>query len=192
MKIFRKERLPNGRRHVYFCGVKILSYKKDKKTDINDGNCVDILRRMGVKIGDDCRVWGMPILGTEPYFIEIGEGTTVSGCVTFLTHDGSLNACQSYYPNWNRKIQVPLGRIKIGKRCFIGIHAIILPGITIGDDCVVGAGSVVTKNIPSGEVWGGNPARFIKKTKQLSKKYETFLQSPEQKELQNLKIKFDS
>lgn len=51
----------------------------------------------------------------------------------------------------------------IGKRVFVGGHSIILKGVTIGDDAVVGAGSVVTKPIPSNEIWAGNPARFIRK-----------------------------
>ena len=56
------------------------------------------------------------------------------------------------------------GRIKIGNNCFIGCRSILLPGVTIGDNSIIGAGSVVTKDVPSGEVWAGNPARFIKTT----------------------------
>ncbi len=52
-------------------------------------------------------------------------------------------------------------RIKMG--AFIGAHSIILKGVTIGEKSIVGAGSVVTKSIPNGEVWAGNPARFIRK-----------------------------
>lgn len=46
---------------------------------------------------------------------------------------------------------------------FIGARSIILKGVTIGEKSIVAAGSVVVKNIPSGEMWGGNPAKFIKK-----------------------------
>ena len=53
----------------------------------------------------------------------------------------------------------------IGKRVFVGGHSIILKGVTIGDDAVIGAGSVVAKNVPVGEIWAGNPARFIRKVK---------------------------
>lgn len=48
---------------------------------------------------------------------------------------------------------------------FIGTHSIILKGVTIGEKSIIGAGSVVTHNIPDGEIWAGNPAKFIKKIK---------------------------
>lgn len=53
--------------------------------------------------------------------------------------------------------------INIGHHCWIGTGAIILQGVTIGDGAVVAAGAVVTKDIPSFEVWGGIPARYIRK-----------------------------
>ena len=52
--------------------------------------------------------------------------------------------------------------VRIGNDVFIGAHTIILKGVTIGDRAIVGAGSVVTRSIPVGEIWGGNPAVFIK------------------------------
>ena len=51
----------------------------------------------------------------------------------------------------------------IRKGASIGAGSTILPGLTIGENAVVGAGSVVTKDIPAGELWLGNPARFIRK-----------------------------
>ena len=53
--------------------------------------------------------------------------------------------------------------VRIGEDVFIGAHSIILKGVTIGDRSIVGAGSVVTKAIPADEVWGGNPARCIRR-----------------------------
>lgn len=52
--------------------------------------------------------------------------------------------------------------IKIGKDCWIGARVMILPGIEIGDGCIIGANSVVTKDIPSYSVVGGAPARVIR------------------------------
>lgn len=61
--------------------------------------------------------------------------------------------------------------VHIGKNCWIGAGAIILPGISIGDDVVVGAGSVVTKDIPSGVVAVGNPCRILRKVGEHDRKY---------------------
>jgi len=55
------------------------------------------------------------------------------------------------------------GSVKIGKNCFVGANSTIREHLTIGDNVVIGMGSVVTKNIPDGEIWAGNPAKFLKK-----------------------------
>ena len=55
------------------------------------------------------------------------------------------------------------GHITIGEHAFIGSGAIITGNVTIGRSAIIGAGSVVTKSVPEGEVWAGNPAKFIKK-----------------------------
>lgn len=51
---------------------------------------------------------------------------------------------------------------KIGRCCFIGVNAIIMPGVTIGDEVVVGSGAVVTKDVPSNCIVAGNPAKVIR------------------------------
>ncbi|MFA4987275.1 MAG: DapH/DapD/GlmU-related protein [Candidatus Brocadiia bacterium] len=55
------------------------------------------------------------------------------------------------------------GDIEIGEDSFLGARVFVLPGVSIGRECVIGACSVVTKDIPDGEVWAGNPAKFIKR-----------------------------
>lgn len=52
--------------------------------------------------------------------------------------------------------------VVIGDNVFIGARCLILKGVTIGENSIVGAGSVVTKSIPPNQIWGGNPARFIR------------------------------
>ncbi|MCD7820087.1 MAG: acyltransferase, partial [Lachnospiraceae bacterium] len=58
---------------------------------------------------------------------------------------------------------VKTAAIHIGEGAFIGARCIILKGVSIGRHSVIGAGSVVTKNVPDNEIWGGNPAIFIRK-----------------------------
>ena len=53
--------------------------------------------------------------------------------------------------------------VRIGRNCWLGAGVIVMPGVTIGDDTVIGAGSVVTKDIPSGVVAVGNPCRVLRK-----------------------------
>ena len=67
--------------------------------------------------------------------------------------------CRMEYPDKNIKIKPVL----IKKGSFIGTDAIILKGVTIGEKSVIGARSVVTSDVPDGEIWAGNPAKFIKK-----------------------------
>jgi len=50
----------------------------------------------------------------------------------------------------------------IGDRCFIATRALILPGVKIGNECIVGAGSVVTKDVPDNTIVAGNPAKVIR------------------------------
>ena len=56
-----------------------------------------------------------------------------------------------------------LGKVTIGKDAFIGMNSLIVNSVEIGEGAVVAAGSVVTRDIPAWEIWGGNPARFIRK-----------------------------
>lgn len=91
--------------------------------------------------------------------IIIGENSTLAYQVTILTSsnpNGPINKLSKIY----KKFQAP---VKIGNNSWIGARAIILPGITVGNFCVVGAGSVVTKNVPDYSVVAGIPARVIKK-----------------------------
>ena len=112
-------------------------------------------RKSGVYVGPNSLVYTHHF-GTEPWLISIGKNTTVSSDVKFITHDGG--GCLVRDENGRRYFY---GSISIGDNCFVGLGALILPGVQIGDNCVVGAGSVVTKAVESGTVVAGNPARKI-------------------------------
>lgn len=90
----------------------------------------------------------------HPEDITIEEGVRVTtGCV-LLTH--FMEPSTGTYSS---------GKILIKKRAYLGARTIICKPVTIGEDAIVGAGSIVTKDIPANEVWAGNPARFIRKRK---------------------------
>jgi serine acetyltransferase len=85
-----------------------------------------------------------------------------AGCKIYDTDFHSTIA--EYRLNGNTNVKgMP---VRIGRRSFIGGHSIILKGVSIGEQAVVAAGSVVTKSVPANEIWGGNPAKFLKKIEQ--------------------------
>lgn len=88
--------------------------------------------------------------------IEIGENTGIAYGVTLLTGADPRNELNRLYKPNNSPII-------IGKNCWIGAKSLILPGCTIGDYSIVAAGSVVTKDVPSGVLVAGNPAVIKKK-----------------------------
>lgn len=122
---------------------------------------IEYAKKLGVVIGDDCEILDNPkrIFGSEPYLIEIGNHVRITSGCKFTTHDGGVWVLRKKYDD--ERIDL-FGKIKIGSNVHIGMNSIIMPGVTIGDNVIIGCGAVVTKNIPSGEIWGGVPAKFIK------------------------------
>ena len=109
----------------------------------------------GISIGKDCMIsWGAK-LDVSGGKIIIGDRCTIThGCV-ILSHDRSKKRI-----DLNDKGQ---GTVRLGNDVFIGVNSVILRNVTIGDYSIVGAGSVVTKDVPPNVVVVGNPARIIRK-----------------------------
>ena len=104
----------------------------------------------------------------EPHLITIGLGTTVAGNVEFVTHDNSIS---KVLPDTSDLF----GKITIGRNCFIGARSVIMYGVTIADNVIVAAGSVVVKSIPEGNVIvAGNPARVISTWDRFAEKSEPY------------------
>lgn len=124
----------------------------------------ETLVQRGLKVGRDFnRQQGCFIDPTHCYLIEIGDDVTMSIRVTLMAHDASTKKLTGY---------TRLGRIKIGNHVFLGANATVLPGVTIGDGAVIGAGSVVTRDVPAGAVAVGVPARVIGTTQELKARAE--------------------
>lgn len=121
----------------------------------------------GVKIGINCRILDkrLNLFGSEPYLIEIGENVTLTENVKLVTHDGGTAVIRNNNPGLNF-----YGKICIRDNCFIGTQSIVLPGVTIGPNSVVGAGSVVTKHVPPNTVVAGVPAKIIRSLKNYERK----------------------
>lgn len=117
------------------------------------------LRGRGMKIGEGCSFINMPNIGSEPYLIEIGDKTTVSFDVAFVNHDGGTRVLRNLPGNDEQT--VIYGTIKIGNNSFIGCRSTILPNVNIGDNVIIGAGSVVNRDIPSNTVAAGIPCKVI-------------------------------
>lgn len=112
----------------------------------------------GLKVGKNVRFVEVPEFGTEPFLIEIGDETTFSNNVRFVNHDGGQNALHFFE---KYKDVRTFGRIKIGRQCLIGADTIIMPGVEMQDNCILGAGSILTSSMPKGSVFAGVPAKFI-------------------------------
>ncbi len=138
-----------------------MSFTRKLLNRLRHKNHTDIARELGVRVGSGCEILANPYscFGSEPYLIQMGDHVRITAGVQFITHDGGVWIFRNSPECADMDV---FGRIKIGNNVFIGIRSIIMPGVEIGDNVCIAAGSIVTKNIPSGEVWGGVPARFIK------------------------------
>ena len=106
------------------------------------------------------RIWGMDIDEsawfslkahfdrTHPRGIHVGPESYIAFGAVILSHDMT----RGIYAD-----------TRVGVRCFIGAHSILLPGVSVGDESIVGAGSVVTRDVPPNSIVAGNPARVVQR-----------------------------
>lgn len=110
-------------------------------------------------IGNNCTI-GRNVTISCSNYIEIQEDTMIAGYCFVCDSNHGMN------PEFGKRYEkqpLDLKKVIIGKNCWLGDKVMVLPGVTIGDNCIIGAGSIVTKDIPSNCVAVGNPAKIIKK-----------------------------
>lgn len=141
---------------------RICRYIVNKGTIDKKQNNVSYFRSLGVRIGDNVSIISpvSPVIfSSEPYLVSIGANTTISFDVVFVTHDAATRVIRNL-PDGNRETVV-YGAIYVGDNCFIGCRTTILPNVKIGDNTIIGAGSLVNRDIPSNVIAAGNPCKVI-------------------------------
>jgi acetyltransferase-like isoleucine patch superfamily enzyme len=121
---------------------------------------IHYLRKKGIKVGNNCIFRGprqTEIDLTRPSLVEIGNNVDFNLNFTILTHDYATTVFLRVY----NKFVNSSGKVKIGNNIYFGKNCTILKGVSIGDNCIIGAGSLVTKSIPENSVAAGTPAKVI-------------------------------
>jgi maltose O-acetyltransferase len=109
--------------------------------------------KRGLRVGKRCDLQQpFELDPSHCWLVEIGDDVTFAPDVHVIVHDASTKSCVGH---------TRLAPVRIGSRVFVGARTTILPGVTIGDDVLVGAGSVVSRDIPPCTVAAGNPARAL-------------------------------
>lgn len=121
---------------------------------------IKYLKKCGIKIGENCYVWSPNhtfIDVQRPETLVIGNNCKITQGVTILSHDYSMSVAKKRYAEHVGTAEIT----SIGDNVFIGINSIILMGSKIGNNCIIGAGSVVCGSFPDDSVIAGNPARVV-------------------------------
>ena len=141
---------------------KIINKVKVKLSNRTYAGKVKYLRSKGAKIGKNLRLnCDLSCFGTEPYLVEVGDDCLFAAGVRLITHDGGITVLSNLnYFNGERRDK--MSPVKIGSNVYIGMDAKIMPGVTIGKGAIIGAGSVVTRDVPDYCVAAGVPAKVIK------------------------------
>jgi acetyltransferase-like isoleucine patch superfamily enzyme len=149
-----------------------ISYRAGCKLDIGEGSIVEgslAFEREGVSIliGRNTFIGNSILASAER--IEVGDDVLISwGCniVDHNSHSVSWGKRKQDVRGWYQGTKdwtdVPMEPVKIGNKSWIGLNAVILKGVEIGEGAVVGAGSVVTKSVLPWTIVAGNPARVIR------------------------------
>ena len=165
------------------CLDKLYDYNMTRPTESEKRQ--ELLKEMFAEIGEDCYIeppfhanWGgkhvhfgkcvyanFNFTAVDDTHIYVGDYTMFGPNVILAT------AGHPILPKLRQEAYQYNMPVHIGQNCWLGAGVIVLPGVTIGDNTVIGAGSVVTKDIPSNVVAVGNPCRVLREINEHDKKY---------------------
>ena len=131
-----------------------------------------LLKMMGLRMNGNPRYISTQVRFDDFEKIKLSERVVISEKVILLTHDYSLTTGLIALGKLPKTDLAFIREIKIGKNVFIGMGAIIMPGTTIHDNVIIGAGSVVRGDIPSDSIVIGNPGKIIGKLSEKAQKWE--------------------
>lgn len=126
----------------------------------NNSSFIKHLKEKGIKIGDNVCFFSPEEAKVDtqyPFLISIGDNVGLSAGIRILTHDYSWSVIKREYGD----ILGSSGKVEIGSNVFIGAEATLLKGAKIGDNVIIGAGSLVTGEIPANSVAVGRPAKVV-------------------------------
>lgn len=121
---------------------------------------ISYLRKKGVSIGERCIIRDPKtslVDLTRPSLISIGDDVDMNRHFQILTHDWASAVFRNKYKDFVNSS----GKVTIGNNVYFGTNVIILKGVSIGDNCIIGAGSLVNRSIPEGSVAAGVPCKVI-------------------------------
>ena len=121
---------------------------------------VDYLRRNGIRVGSNVHFRNPAnntIDFTRPCLIEFGDNLDINENFAVLTHDFGTFVFRAVYNDFVNSS----GKVKIGSNIVFGRNVTVLKGVEIGDNCIIGAGSIVSKSIPGNSVAVGTPAKVV-------------------------------
>ncbi|MFU1993390.1 acyltransferase [Priestia megaterium] len=150
----------------------ILFSLKERNPRLSNKKRAEMYKGKLGKLGNNCEVFMKVSFGSEPYLIEIGDNVRITYGVKFITHDGGIYVLRNLGLADKGAVY---GKIRIGDNTFIGNDVIILPGVTIGSNCVIGAGSVITRSIPDNSVAAGVPAKPLRTIQDYYEKNKPFI-----------------
>ena len=141
---------------------KLLNNYKKLKANSSWKNKREYLIKQGATIGEGTRFnCSTDAFGSEPYLVTIGKDCLFASGARFLTHDGGIKVLNSLNKFDGKKMD-KFAPVVIGDNVYTGVDVTIMPGVKIGNNCIIGAGSIVTHDIPDNSVAVGIPAKVIK------------------------------